>query len=428
MKIFTLIFFRWLDRTRKVRLYANISIIVQIVGFLLYLVSIHPIFLLLGRTICGISDPFCGVVSGELLRIYDGKDATVAMVALSSVYAIGFMIGPALNFLFTDISFTIGPLLINYSNFIGIFMPCWLIFCLIISNFLVHDCSREFDLKEYLKKVEEEKALKVEQRYDKEVKTKNDNHLFVNNIDEKVTEKTCLVENPKQLQKQEDSTIPISTVIRILLTNQDTLLILVATVFFMYGIFAVSALQPLIVTVTLQWSLQRLSIIYLAMGSIELTLLFTLGYCVRTNRSIYFTCIVAIISQIMNCVVLICMIMAPRLLSRDVVLETMFALTLLFGYNFDDVMIKVVFSKMIPSKIQSFSESVRNGLSRISIVAGSFTVAVVLPVAHWWAVGIAVVYIVVLVGFVVRKRHLIEPREIEFEKTAEETTAYGTYV
>ena len=133
----------------------------------------------MGRTICGISDPFIAVVSGELLRIYDGKDATLAMVILSSVYAIGFMIGPALNFLFTNISFSIGPLVINKTNFIGIFMPCWLVFCFFVSNLLVHDCSSELDLKEYLRSKEMEEALRLKKPADEEALRKDDDSLVI---------------------------------------------------------------------------------------------------------------------------------------------------------------------------------------------------------------------------------------------------------
>ena len=421
--VFGVVCGRWLDRTRKLRSYANITLIVQIVGFLIYIIHWHPMFLLVGRAICGISDPFPGVVSGELFRIYDGKDATVAMVALSSVYAIGFMIGPALNFLFTGIDFHIGSIHVNNLNFIGIFMPCWLILCLLVTNILIHDCSRIFDFKEYLRTHQHDGAgenkaetLSLQEDHvdlDDPIKNKmsmENNNPILDSIDDDdgAKESTSLI----QTDLREES-IPITTVIRSLLSNHDTLLILAATVFFMYGIFAVSALVPLLVTVTLQWGLSHLSVVYLSGGILELLLLFTLGKCVRTNHSIYLMCLLSIISQILNCCVLIAIKVSHRHFERDVFFIVIFSVTLTLGYSFDDVMIKVVFAKMIPSSIQSFSESVRTGLSRVSIIAGCFTVAVVLPWAHWWCVVIMVIYVIILIGFILRRQHLLHPQQIK---------------
>ena len=141
---------RWLDRTRRVRAYVNFSLFVQIVGFLLYTISYHPVILLVGRTICGVGDPFTNVISGEIFRIYDKEGSTRALLWLSSIYSFGFIIGPSLNFAFIGIEFKIGSIVISHLNFIGIFMFVLLFIVIIIVNFLVHDCSMEFDLKHHL--------------------------------------------------------------------------------------------------------------------------------------------------------------------------------------------------------------------------------------------------------------------------------------
>ena len=103
----------------------------------------------------------------------------------------------------------------------------------------------------------------------------------------------------------------------------------------------------------------------------------------------------------------------------------MFSLTI--GWNFDDVMIRVMFANMVPSKIQSFSETLRGGMSRSAIIAGSFTVAVILPWAHWWSSGIIVLNLLLLIAFIIRGRHLINPTEIPFMEYTPNPSIKFTY-
>ena len=65
---------RWSDRTRNVKLYVNIVILVQIIGFAIYLIPYHPIILLVRRTLWGLAFPFLNVTTGEVFRMYDKKD------------------------------------------------------------------------------------------------------------------------------------------------------------------------------------------------------------------------------------------------------------------------------------------------------------------------------------------------------------------
>lgn len=414
--IFGTVFGRWLDKTRRVRIYVNVTLLVQILGFVLYTIPTHAAFLLVGRTICGISDSFASVASGEVFRIYDKKESTVAMIWLSSSYVIGFMIGPALNFLFTEINFNIGPVQINYLNFIGIFMSALLVIGVVIVNFLVHDCSLQFDLKNHLKVTSEDVDVAIERsgievHCDKDELPKMTPDVSTNTCDE-VKNTTDTMPLVRTIPSQID--ISIQRVVKALLSNKDTLLILVATIIFMYGVFALSALFPLLMTITLKWNIKYVSLVYVGFGVYELVVFFLLAKYVKSNRSIYITCLVCIASQIVNCCLLICFKVLPRDSKRDIVLVIAFVITLVLCYCFE-VMIKVILAKMVPSNIQSFSESLRCGVSRVVIVGGSFTVAIMLPWAHWWSAAVISVHFILLVAFLIRKTHLINPVEIPFE-------------
>ena len=133
------------------------------------------------------------------------------------------------------------------------------------------------------------------------------------------------------------------------------------------------------------------------------------------DRSVYDASILSIVSQILLCGVMICFKMLPRSFLKDIVLMVVLIVTKNLGYSFEQVFMKVMFSKMVPSTIQCASEGIRGGVGNVAMIAGSLTVAVLLPVLHWWSSAVAAVYMLLLLGFVLRKKSLVEPREIDFQ-------------
>ena len=371
------------------------GLILQIIGFLIYTLPFHPIFLLVGRAVIGVSDPFASIASGEIFRTYNEQESTVAVVWLSAVYAIGFMIGPVLNFLFADIQFNLGPIPINNFNFIGIFMSIFLVVQLVLSNFLVHDCSREFNLKEL-----SEKNISSSLH-----RPPTHPSVFINST-------SSLSERSHLLGDQSNSGVRVYTVLKDLLTNRNTLLLLVATCVFMYGFFAMSVGFSLIVTVLLKWGLVELSVLYVAGGLATITTLTILARWCTTKHRLYVTSVLCIGSLILNCGLLVCIKVLERNKARDILMVVMFTALLTLGYGFDGVVTKVIFASMVPSDIQCLSESVRCGVSRVAIVVGSLTVAFMLPWIKLWSTIVILVNTVLLLLFFMERKKLIYPVEI----------------
>ena len=70
--------------------YVKYAVGVQITGLILYVIPLHPVFLLVGRLISGIGDPFTSVVSGEVIRLFDEEGGARAMMIMASIYSVGF--------------------------------------------------------------------------------------------------------------------------------------------------------------------------------------------------------------------------------------------------------------------------------------------------------------------------------------------------
>ena len=70
---------RWVDKTRRIKIYVNIILVLQVIGNVLYTIPYSVAFPIIGRVLAGISDPFSNVCTGEILRIYHGEESTRAL-------------------------------------------------------------------------------------------------------------------------------------------------------------------------------------------------------------------------------------------------------------------------------------------------------------------------------------------------------------
>ena len=150
--LLSLICGRLIEKYRKMRLYANIALVLQIFGSLVYVISFSPAYLLIGRSISGVGDTFSSTSSGETVRLFNSHQATSNLWKIAATYLVGFALGPGLGILFKNISFDIWLIHVDYTNFVGIFIASLLFIALILANALIHDCSLEFDSKTYLRK------------------------------------------------------------------------------------------------------------------------------------------------------------------------------------------------------------------------------------------------------------------------------------
>jgi len=419
--VFGLFAGRWLDKTRRVLIYVNFSIFLQAIGLLLYIIPDHPALLLVGRSICGLADPFTSVISGEVIRIYAPDEVNRTIMLLSALYSFGFIIGPLFNFFFTDISFYIGNLKINNLNFIGLFMIGLSSIMFFVANALIHDCSREFDLKEYLQaKSSVQSNPHVDTANSEGTSSSKDCPQVDPNTDIELTPREKYLKSRKEQSSvdtnNENTTksIPIKVVLTTLLTNRDTMLIILATFCFIYALSSSSGAMPLLTTVVLKFDMKILSYLYSMTGVSDLIfLLFMAKFC-TSNRMVYLMTIIAILSLIIMAALMICFKLLERHYTEDMVMLFIFGLLTTFGWTFDEVCIRVMFANMIPSKIQSFAEALRAGVGRIAIVLGSFTTAIIVPSLQYWSAGIIFLCTLLLVGFLIRRKIFLNPVLVDF--------------
>ena len=71
--------------------------------------------------------------------------------------------------------------------------------------------------------------------------------------------------------------------------------------------------------------------------------------------------------------------------------------------------------KLVPSSVQSFTETLRSGLARTSTIIVSFLVPVIMTYMVWYSVVAIVIIIALLIYFLARRKSLMYPVEIQFD-------------
>ena len=118
--VFGIIAARCLDKSRNIKLYTYIVIILQIVGNVLYALPFSEAFPLLGRFLAGFGDTLQSVYSGEIVRLYGKEDSARALWWISSVYTIGVIFGPVFSIVFKNVQifdWTSGNKLFEYYQY-----------------------------------------------------------------------------------------------------------------------------------------------------------------------------------------------------------------------------------------------------------------------------------------------------------------------
>ena len=378
---------RLIDKYRKMRLYANITLVLQIIGSLIYVIPFSPAYLLVGRLIAGAGDTFSSTCSGETVRIFDSRQATSNIWKIAAAYSVGFALGPGLGIFFKNISFDIWIIHVDYTNFVGIFIAGLLFIALILANALIHDCSLEFDLKAYLRK--------------HDLDFIHDDHFHVYDVHFRNFELESDSEMTSLLPEKGKSTAEL---LKVLLKNPNVVLILLSSFFFMYCLFASDVLLPLIILELIKWDITALTLIFVVYGVTYFFALMIFSRLCTSNFWVSNMTIICISLQMVGFGLFIAMKLFPRNFTTDVILMIAFLVSYIFVWFIEEVLLRCILAKMVPSHVQSFTESLRNGFSRAATVLAALTAPMVLVILHYWSMALLGTTFIFLLIFLSKRK------------------------
>lgn len=218
--------------------------------------------------------------------------------------------------------------------------------------------------------------------------------------------KKCLTEYAKS------KPIPMKKVLKVLLTNPDSLIILLSGIILTYSLFATDILLPMIIHDLFHWKVSIVMFVYLAYGILSLIVLLLMSKLCLSGRKIYYVTIICLISVILQFAVTAAIKLTNRKLANDVVLLSLQLIFSVFGWCLLDVLLRSLMSKMVPSSIQSFTEVFRAMTARASVLIASLTGPFLIPYLHWWGFVTIVTMTIILCFFLFRRKHFISIKEI----------------
>ena len=180
------------------------------------------------------------------------------------------------------------------------------------------------------------------------------------------------------------------------------LLIYVADMFFIYCLFTLDILIPLIVLELLQWSFEALMIILTVYSVVYTISLFILSKVCTTNRSIFILSICSMVFQVVGLATTTCIKVLERQSTRDVILIILLLVSFVFMWFIQEIFFITTLAKMVSSDVQNFAESIRFGGSSISCLVAALISSVTLNYLQYWSVFMAVAtsfFIVIFLKF-----------------------------
>lgn len=387
---------KWVEKTRMMKAYINLILILQIVGCLMYVCHFHLFFAWMGRFIAGIGQPFPSVATGEIIRIFDKEESTRALWWLASVYTIGGMVGPIIVLFFKNVDCYIDKLHITQLNAVSIFMAIVLMITLVVVEFLIHDYSKE-------------SSGNRSRGNSRASETRSDS-----SDDEAGKTNTYETEGETEEDSSSDR-VEVKVILKGLVTSSNAVLMFVSTLWFMYNLFSTLILLPLIVLIVLKWNLTALAVVIISDGLLYFFLLMLMSKYCTTDKAVYIMTIISIIAQLCMLSVIISMKLLPRNLSRDIMLMALLLLFGAFGWFIEEVLLSWMLVQMVPANCQSFTNSLRNGLSRFSEIAAAVSAPVVLPHVHYWAYSLTTIVFLLLLVFLLKHKSLMNIKMILFE-------------
>lgn len=382
------------DRTRLIKLFAITTLLLQIIGNLVYTIPVSPFYALFGRLLAGAGESFTSVCIGEVIRVYDIEGSNKVICWLATVSSFGYVIGPLLAVPLSNSHFKILTLSIDGYNVAGLLIAIMCTLTLIACLFMVSNCSKVFNMKAYLVEhgldrepddIDDEEF--VNGRYEKQIDSQSD--------DQEESGASSKTENPFHFIK-----------------SFDQRMILVFSFLLMFIVASGESVFPLINYEIMKWNLNALVLIFTSYGIILLLVSLILSRVCVDDKSIYRVGLLSLPGVIIFYIALLCISLSSRNKIGDIVYMCLLVLSLVFIWFLESVALRSMLGRTVTSDVQSFAETLRNAVSRMGMVLSSFLTPFLISVLTWYSMVFAFVGIVMLVLYVIRKKYLISPDNI----------------
>ena len=408
--IFSVLIGRAFDHYRNTRTFFFIANTMVIIGNIVYALPFSPWLLVAGRFISGGGGMLRSVMAGEIARCYTKEEQSSKFASMGMAFSLGFIAGPAANFAFKTVDIWIGSWHITYANIPGIYMAVIFIILQIICIFMVHDVSKQYDLKqdtiEQTNDDEEEKinsyvAINYEGSIDNSFE-RSENIAFKPN--------TAIGEEEPLLgtSKEESS---ICSEIRSLVSHFDTALLIVVSFFLNYFLISFDIWLPMLVIDKMHWIITDLNGIVFGTGSVCTLTFLIFTWKPLSDKNMFILAVISTASCAIIESIFIVLSYYNKRLFLNIIMWCIFVTAFAVLVIMEEVFLVACFAKLVSSRIQTFSESYRRSASRLGALIAFSSSALMFQ----WILYVGCLYIFIiciLVCLLINRRKVLMNPEV----------------
>ena len=362
----------YVDRTRNLKPVMLSLIALEIVGSLMYAVYSSVYFPITARLIQGFGDVNMSLITAEIARVYPREQCTKKLANIVACFSGAFILSPGLSIVFKYIDFEIAGFTVNFGNFPGLLMAVLFSCILVVASYKCHSLSKEYDLKE--------------------------EHVPNNNEDGR--------NGSRETFKSSD-----------LFRKFDFVLLTIVGFMMSYSVVAyLDVAFPIISSTYYQFSSQFVGGMFLGTG---LLFMFILQLIKRISMFVNdFTLLLVglCVFTVTNGLLLAVTVIKDRHRILGISLLVCFVLTLGVCWCVEQVFLKTILAKMIPSEVQAFGESTRRAASSLACVVASMATGFVIDSLYIQCAITIVVVLVVLGCLSLRSQQLKDAKTFVLTK------------
>ena len=177
--------------------------------------------------------------------------------------------------------------------------------------------------------------------------------------------------------------------------------------------FSVDVLLPLLFLELLHWKFHALVVFLVASDVVYGCILAIMSKWCTSNRSLYYAMTFCLCATILMFGSIVGLKLNPNH-QFQYVLVTFLGIFWVLTTVIEEVLLRAILARKVPSTVQSFTETTRNGIASMAAIVGAVSTPLILNVVHWWACSMIAIVFFLLVYFIFRRRSLMNGEEISF--------------
>ena len=339
-----MVFGRITDKYRNVRMAFTFANTLIIIGNVLYVIPFTPWFLVAGRSLSGFGAGVRVVTTSELARSFPKEMLSSIFSLIGMTNGLGFVLGTVINFPFLKMDLWLYNVHVTYANVPGLYLAAIFAVAQICNCFLIHDLSKEYDLK----------ASQTDKNNEKEV----------------------LIDKNRTELKQNSADTSITSMSKQIFQHIDIVLILLLSFGFMYSIVLFNLWQSMVVVELLRWGPLEINIVLLLNGIAEFLLFMLLLKFPLNGMNMVYTSWLCAMSLTGISLILIAFKLYNLNLLLSITMWTLYSIFFAIVIIMEEIFLIGTLAKMSETSVQAFAESIRLGFARIGALIALLTASI----------------------------------------------------